>query len=148
MRVIRHDPRDEGASLTSGADIRGSSAQIKRQYQEFVRQAELKAAKKRERQRRKAEKKNTPPQGAVNRGEKHTDEFLIEHLVALTRKLGRWPSWREWRTEKLGNAEFPGDAIIRKRLGAPREAAWRVYEYCKARDGYGDVLALVIRGFS
>jgi len=75
--------------------------------------------------------------------EAYTDEYLIEHLVALARKLGRYPSWREWRIERLTNAQFPNETSISKRLGTTQDAARTVHDYCQSREGYEDVLALV-----
>ena len=71
-----------------------------------------------------------------------TDEYLIEHLIALTRKLGHWAVWREWRIERYNNPGFPNEGTFRK-LGTTQDAAQRVYEYVKARDGYDDVLPLI-----
>ena len=75
--------------------------------------------------------------------EAFTDEYLIEQLIALARKLGHYPVWREWRVEKRSNPEFPGEQAIRKRLGTTAEAAQRVFDYCREHDGYDDVLPIV-----
>src|SRR5438132_6825094 len=44
--------------------------------------------------------------------EAFTDEYLIGHLIALARKLGHWPSWREWSIERRDNADFPNEGTF------------------------------------
>src|SRR5437879_1538715 len=72
-----------------------------------------------------------------------THEFVVEQVIALTRKLGHFPTWAERRIEKKDNADFPGEHSITKRLGNAREVRRHVAEYCKSNERFGDVLAII-----
>lgn len=72
----------------------------------------------------------------------YTDAFVVEHLVGLTRKLGHYPTWREWGIERRSNAAFPSVDTAR-RMGGVEAVAAKVLEYCRSRDDCADVLSLI-----
>ena len=71
----------------------------------------------------------------------HADEFLIEKIIGLMRKLGKFPTYREIDVEKNNDAELPNKTVF-QRLGAKERLATKIMEYCKDKDGYSDILDL------
>ncbi|MGC1829893.1 MAG: GIY-YIG nuclease family protein [Candidatus Acidiferrales bacterium] len=70
----------------------------------------------------------------------HAESFLFEKLVGLTRKLGRFPTYREITVEKNNDSEFPNKTVF-QRLGSKGQLAKRILEYCQDKEGYGDIAA-------
>lgn len=71
----------------------------------------------------------------------HDRKFLIEKVIALFRKLGKFPTTRELTLERNIDPEFPSKGTF-QRLGTKRQLAIKVLEYCESADGYGDVAKL------
>ncbi len=71
----------------------------------------------------------------------HADAFLIEKIIGLMRKLGKFPTYREIQVEKNSDAELP-DKTVFQRLGTKERLATKIMEYCKDRDGYIDIVNL------
>ena len=46
----------------------------------------------------------------------YADKFLIEKIIGLARKLGKFPTYREIQVEKNSNTEFPDKSVF-YRLG-------------------------------
>ncbi len=73
--------------------------------------------------------------------EAYSDDFLIEKLIALTRRLGRVPVHGDLRLEVKVDPTFPSDKVFR-RLGTKPEQVSRVIAFCESREGHSDVLTL------
>ena len=73
--------------------------------------------------------------------EAYTDQFLLENLALLTRKLGRAPVWGELLLAARDDPKFPGEGAFR-RLGRKSARASRVIAFCEANPGFEDVAAL------
>lgn len=71
----------------------------------------------------------------------HADEFIIEKVIGLIRKLGRFPTFRELKIERSSDAEFPSLSTFR-RLGTKNHLVTKIIDYCKDRDDCGDVTKL------
>lgn len=71
----------------------------------------------------------------------YSDDFLIEKVIDLTRKLGRFPTYREIKVEKNNDSQIP-DRKAFQRLGTKEELACKVMEYCSEKIGYDDVIDL------
>ena len=71
----------------------------------------------------------------------YTDEFMIEKVVGLMRKLGKFPTFREIKVEKSNDPEFPSNSAF-GRLGSKEQLATKIIEYCKDKNGYDDVVRL------
>lgn len=74
-------------------------------------------------------------------GGAHAHEFLIEKIIGLARKLGKFPTYREIQVEKSNDAELP-DKTSFQRLGTKEQLAAKVVEYCKNKSGYDDIVKL------
>jgi Meiotically up-regulated gene 113 len=71
----------------------------------------------------------------------HPNEFLIRKLIDLTRKLGRFPTFREIELERSSDPEMPTKKAF-QRLGGKETLAQLVAGYCNANEGLDDVAAL------
>ena len=71
----------------------------------------------------------------------HADQFLIEKIIGLARKLKKFPTYREIQVEKSIDTEFPDKGAF-YRLGAKEQFAIKVVKYCKDKSGYDDIVEL------
>jgi len=71
-----------------------------------------------------------------------SDEQLLEKLVALIRELGHYPIRGELRMKRRHDLAFPDDGVLSRRIGRQYVVAVRLVEYCHARRGYEDILAI------
>ncbi len=71
----------------------------------------------------------------------YSDEFLAEKTIGLIRKLGKFPTVREFRIEKNNDPDFPSKGVI-FRLGSQQNLAKIILDYCQNKIGYEDVVAL------
>ena len=74
--------------------------------------------------------------------EPYEDDFLLEKLVALTRKLKRVPTSGDMRLEPRTDPSFPSDKVFRRLVGAKPQRAARVMSFCEAKPGHDDVASL------
>lgn len=73
--------------------------------------------------------------------EAFTTDFLIKNLIALTRKLGRFPLQVELRRESARNKDFPMHTVWVRRLGDKDKRIEKVIDFCRQNsDEYQDVL--------
>jgi hypothetical protein len=71
------------------------------------------------------------------------EKVLLEAMIALVRRLDRFPTWAEWNMEHRTDASFPSmSAFRRARLGTLGELASKLAEYCEDREGFEDVMRL------
>jgi hypothetical protein len=71
----------------------------------------------------------------------YTDGFLLEKLVGLARKLGKFPTYREITLEGNHDPEFPNKKTF-ARLGSKEQLSKKVLEYCQGKVGYDDIAVL------
>jgi hypothetical protein len=71
----------------------------------------------------------------------YPDEFLIQKVVALARKLGSFPTFRDFTVAKSNDPEMPNKKSF-QRFGSKREIAQKVAAYCQTRPAFNDVLEL------
>ena len=69
------------------------------------------------------------------------DAFLIEKIIGITRKLGKFPTFREIEVERRSDSELPSSTAF-QRLGSKTKLAEMVSTYCLSRSGFEDVTAL------
>lgn len=68
----------------------------------------------------------------------HADDFIIEKLIGLIRKLGTFPTLREIVVERHNDPELPSFQVF-QRLGTKAELADKILDYCKDKSGFNDV---------
>lgn len=73
--------------------------------------------------------------------EAYNDEFLLEKLVGLTRKLKHVPTAGDMRLAPKTDSSFPSEKVFR-RLGSKPQRAIRVIAFCEERTGHEDVSIL------
>ena len=71
----------------------------------------------------------------------HPNEFLIGKLVALARKLGKFPTSREIESERHLDPDLPTKKTF-QRLDTKGQLAQLVSTYCETHDGFEDVARL------
>jgi hypothetical protein len=70
------------------------------------------------------------------------DEWVVGRIATYIRELGHFPVKAELKMRKLHVREFPNIVTIRRRLGAKAEIVNKILEYCRANDGWDDVIAI------
>lgn len=73
----------------------------------------------------------------------YSDEFLIEKIITLARKLNKFPTYREITVERTNDPRLP-DKTVFGRLGTKVQLAKRVSELCAGRTDYEDILNLCL----
>jgi Meiotically up-regulated gene 113 len=74
--------------------------------------------------------------------EAYSEDFLIERLATLTRRLGRVPTQQgDLVLAANSDPEFPSENVFR-RLGSKAQRAVHVLAYCQSHPGYDDVAEL------
>jgi hypothetical protein len=68
----------------------------------------------------------------------YSDDFLISKLIGLTRKLKRFPTFREIQAEKTNDSELP-DKKVFQRFGNKETILRKVVEFCKGKTEYDDI---------
>lgn len=71
----------------------------------------------------------------------YDETFLLEKLVSLIRKFGRFPVTAEFRLEARIDKTLPNEKTF-TRFGSKSERALRIINYCRAREGFDDVIAI------
>lgn len=71
----------------------------------------------------------------------YSEGVLIEKFIGLARELERFPVAAEVRMKARSNGGFPSHNTF-SRFGSRRNLAKRILEYCLARTGYDDIVAL------
>lgn len=64
---------------------------------------------------------------------------LIQHIVALCRQLGHFPTQGDVRVKSTYDAQFPNDRVFERRLGRKADVICKVAAYCNAHPGNEDV---------
>jgi hypothetical protein len=73
--------------------------------------------------------------------EAYDDEFLLEKLILLTRRLERVPIQGDLLLAAKNDPTFPSEKVFR-RLGSKPQRASRVINFCEANPGHDDAAAL------
>ncbi|HEV2207918.1 MAG TPA: GIY-YIG nuclease family protein [Verrucomicrobiae bacterium] len=71
----------------------------------------------------------------------YDDEWLIAKLVSFGRELGHFPVSAELRLKARTTEHFPSDNTFR-RLGSKAQILQKAALYCRAHEGFDDVLAM------
>src|SRR3989344_3097663 len=69
----------------------------------------------------------------------YSDEFLIEKLIVLVRKLGKFPTYKEINLEHHNNPEFPDKNTYQHR-GSKEQLAAIILQFCENKSMYEDVV--------
>jgi hypothetical protein len=72
----------------------------------------------------------------------YTDNVLIVKFVDLIRDLRRFPVDAEVVMKARSEDGFPVPDTFRRAFGSKQQFAAKLLDYCKARSGYDDVIAL------
>lgn len=72
----------------------------------------------------------------------YDDEFIINKMIGLIRKIGKFPTHGELRIEKNNDPEFPSSGSLFDTKKQKRELAIKISEWCKKESGYEDIIEL------
>lgn len=70
----------------------------------------------------------------------HSEEFILESLVALTRELGRFPTNRDLIVKRNKDSQFPNQTSIHRR-GHKADIVKKIHQYAMQK-GYNDVVKI------
>jgi hypothetical protein len=73
----------------------------------------------------------------------YPDAVLIDKVIGLTRKLGRFPTQREMKVERNNNDAFPSAIIFFRRFGSKQGLLKKIVEHCKQNKDCKDILNVV-----
>src|SRR3989338_4326654 len=72
----------------------------------------------------------------------YADEFLMKKMVALIRKLGKFPTYGEVRFERNNDPEFPGSKSVFETKEEKRILAEKILTWCQHNNGHEDIIKL------
>ncbi len=72
----------------------------------------------------------------------YPEEFLIEKMILLIRKLGKFPIYGELKIEKRNNPDFPDARNFFESKIKKHQFAQKVVDYCKNKGKCNDVISL------
>jgi hypothetical protein len=75
----------------------------------------------------------------------YNQNVLMEHVVSLIREIKKFPTSGEIRLKSHNTEEFPSHTVFGRRLGRKPEMAQKIFNYCKERSGYEDVIEICKR---
>lgn len=75
---------------------------------------------------------------------KYDDEFVIQKMIGLIRKLGKFPTYGELRIEKNIDSEFPSSGSLFDTKERKGELAYRIFEWCREKKDYQDILEFCV----
>lgn len=72
----------------------------------------------------------------------YDDNFIFDKIIELIRKLGKFPTVREFIIEKNSDPEFPSAGGALKRLGGQEQIAAKIIEYCKTKNNHEEIIKI------
>ena len=72
----------------------------------------------------------------------HGEKFLVASYIQLARELGHFPTGRELRLKRRHDPHFPNVGSFSRRFGSKAAAARWIIEFCRAENGYEDVIKI------
>ncbi len=78
----------------------------------------------------------------IKPAERTEDAFVIEKLANLTRKLGFFPTYVDYRLEKLSDTSFPTHNVI-SRLGSRDERVKLLHDFATSNEEYSSILQML-----
>jgi len=68
----------------------------------------------------------------------YPDDYMVEKIIGLTRKNGKFPTFRDFLVAKQNDLAMP-DKRAFQRFGSKHEIARKTAAYCAGHPGYEDV---------
>ncbi len=72
----------------------------------------------------------------------YPDDYLFEKAIELTRELGHYPTYDEFRTKAHNDPHFPRHGAFR-RLGTKAQFVAKLMAWCADKPQYSDIVALI-----
>ena len=72
------------------------------------------------------------------------EEWMLHKIIDYIRELGHFPSQPEFKIKRNNNSEFPNITTLRNRLGTKPQMIEKVLDYCRANDGFDDIIEICL----
>ncbi len=69
----------------------------------------------------------------------YSDEFIIEKVIGVIRKLNKFPTYDELRVERSSDVELPTRNVFMK-FGSKQQLAKKIIEYCNMKGNNEDII--------
>lgn len=67
------------------------------------------------------------------------DEFVIQKMIGLIRRIGKFPTNGELKVEKNNDPKFPNNKSLFETKKQKGELAYKISEWCEKKAGYQDI---------
>jgi hypothetical protein len=72
------------------------------------------------------------------------ESWMFQKIIDYIRELGHFPTKPELKIKKNNDSEFPNITTLRIRLGTKRQIVEKLLDYCKAHNGYDDIIEICL----
>ena len=70
------------------------------------------------------------------------EAWMLHKIIDHIREIGHFPTIPEFKIKRNNDSEFPNIITLRKRLGIKLQMIEKVLDYCKAKDGFDDIIKI------
>jgi hypothetical protein len=70
--------------------------------------------------------------------------WMLHKIIDYVRELGRFPTIPEFKMKRNNDSEFPNTNTLRKRLGSKLQMIEKVLDYCRADNGFDDIIEICL----
>jgi len=70
------------------------------------------------------------------------ESWMLNKIIDYIRELGHFPSQPEFKIKRHNNSKFPNLNTLKRRLGTKQKMIKMVLDYCKANDGFNDIIQI------
>ncbi len=74
----------------------------------------------------------------------YSEEFLINKMIGLMQKLGKFPTFGELRIEKNNDPGFPNSKSFFETKHQKQKLARKIIEFCSEKDRYDDIISFCL----
>lgn len=75
---------------------------------------------------------------------KFDETWILHILIDYIRALGHFPTKPEFKIKKYNDSEFPSIFTFQRHLGTKLQMIEKVLDYCKANEGYEDIIEICL----
>ena len=69
---------------------------------------------------------------------------MLHKIIDYIRELGHFPTKPEFKIKRSNHSEFPNIPTLRNRLGTKVQMIEKVLDYCRAKDGFDDIIEICL----
>ena len=72
------------------------------------------------------------------------EAWMLRKIIDYIRELGHFPTKPEFKIKRNNDSEFPNITTLRTRLGTKPQMIEKVLDYCRANDGFDDIIEICL----